>query len=910
MEGNFEYYAFISYCREDEKEAKWLQKKIEKYKLSSIIRKEIPRLPKYARPVFRDKTDMKAGDLNVVIKEELARSKFLIVICSPRSTQSEWVGKEINLFVEMGYPERIIPFVVDGEPNSDQQEKECFHQALKDLDCDLLGININEIGRNEAFVKTIAQLLDVRFGMLWDRFKIEQKRKKIYRILQTLLGLLIMFFLYFIVIIGFHSNYLQNAFRLANNNNYITSILVAESASKTPFKSTIDKLVFNQFNWETLDEMITDFKTTLAHNQQVTSYVNFNHLNTCVTKMAFTEDGKYIVTSSADGAFGIWDSSNSKLIRFKYLQNRVNSFCLLKNTLKAIVLFEDQSLTICDLNNNDDYDLFSLDIPTGENYFYDLCIDDTNQFGAIYVYHLNPNEITPHYIKPIIFSIKDKTLLDKEDVYTAEMYENGDYVKYTKNHEVVMYNLTLEGEKRIKSPFNLPNDEHPIQIMSDKNFVAVLTNKMRLVSYNFDREKLSSYQFKGNYNVCYYNRHLSSLIISTDNELLSYNVEDMHQIYSLDLKGFSFDIDEDREELHVPHNNGILVFDARNGEEKTDLSTFNCTSLYLASSRDKMAIGHTNGTVCLYDMERSFEDKEIKLSIDTATDEVVDMTIDGKYICYVTNSSPNYYTINVCKSDSGDVVYRAMHDANYDRIQLSQDLSRIYMIKDNYIHTYDTKKGMWYVKETVKKINYIDEMRYDDKILIIYNAETDNGKYFTVIETINKDDQEHITFNILVDNSAYATISQDEKTIISISNTGQLIRQSCNDSLAINLEEISRMVIPNDFGPTTKITDAYFDESSSSIISLTGYSSKEGLVISNVNSKSGYRRTIINPSNKPLVLMRYDQANRKIRAISKSGVLHTWNIYDRETINQKVDSIINGRELTKEEKNFYKLSIH
>ena len=33
MESNFEYYAFISYKREDEKWAKWLQNKLEGYRL-------------------------------------------------------------------------------------------------------------------------------------------------------------------------------------------------------------------------------------------------------------------------------------------------------------------------------------------------------------------------------------------------------------------------------------------------------------------------------------------------------------------------------------------------------------------------------------------------------------------------------------------------------------------------------------------------------------------------------------------------------------------------------------------------------------------------------------------------------------------------------------------------------------
>ena len=42
MEKHKDYYAFISYKREDERMAKWLQHKLEHYRLPSIARKEKP----------------------------------------------------------------------------------------------------------------------------------------------------------------------------------------------------------------------------------------------------------------------------------------------------------------------------------------------------------------------------------------------------------------------------------------------------------------------------------------------------------------------------------------------------------------------------------------------------------------------------------------------------------------------------------------------------------------------------------------------------------------------------------------------------------------------------------------------------------------------------------------------------
>ena len=88
--------AFISYKREDEKWAKWLQKKLEHYELPTEIRKQNPDLEFANNPrhVFKDTTDLSGGVLEKAIKEGLASSKYLIVICSPRAAKSPWVCKE------------------------------------------------------------------------------------------------------------------------------------------------------------------------------------------------------------------------------------------------------------------------------------------------------------------------------------------------------------------------------------------------------------------------------------------------------------------------------------------------------------------------------------------------------------------------------------------------------------------------------------------------------------------------------------------------------------------------------------------------------------------------------------------------------------------------------------------------
>ena len=69
MEPGKEYYAFISYKREDEKWAKWFQKKLEYYKLPIEIIRTRPELPQFLRPIFKDTTDLNGDTLYGSIKE-------------------------------------------------------------------------------------------------------------------------------------------------------------------------------------------------------------------------------------------------------------------------------------------------------------------------------------------------------------------------------------------------------------------------------------------------------------------------------------------------------------------------------------------------------------------------------------------------------------------------------------------------------------------------------------------------------------------------------------------------------------------------------------------------------------------------------------------------------------------------
>ena len=177
MEDNKEYYAFISYKREDEKWAKWLQDKLEHYKFPTNLNGRTD-LPKNIRPTFRDVTDLKPGLLAEEINNALLNSEWLIVVCSPRAAKSPWVCKEAQTFIDLGRADHIIPFVIEGNPFSNDTATECFPEALLNLtgSKELLAANINEMGRDAAVIKVVARMFSLRFDALWRRHeRVKQK---------------------------------------------------------------------------------------------------------------------------------------------------------------------------------------------------------------------------------------------------------------------------------------------------------------------------------------------------------------------------------------------------------------------------------------------------------------------------------------------------------------------------------------------------------------------------------------------------------------------------------------------------------------------------------------------------------------------------------------------------------------
>ncbi len=138
-------------------------------------------VPARIRPVFRDRDDLSSvADLATTVKQALADSENLIVICSPAAAASQWVNEEIRHFAGLGRADRIFCIIVDGEPADDGSVAACFPVALAEIGMrEPLAADVRKWadGRNIARLKLIAGLLGIRLDELRRR-DLRRRRKR------------------------------------------------------------------------------------------------------------------------------------------------------------------------------------------------------------------------------------------------------------------------------------------------------------------------------------------------------------------------------------------------------------------------------------------------------------------------------------------------------------------------------------------------------------------------------------------------------------------------------------------------------------------------------------------------------------------------------------------------------------
>lgn len=177
MDSN-KYFAFISYSHKDKKEAKELYHRLNYYRLplkmiNEYKEKEGRILPKSLAPIFIDDMEMAKSTVHEGMLSGLARSRFLIVVCSPNSAKSTYVNEEVEYFIKTGRGNCIIPYIIKGTTCSGNPDTECYPPAMRDPD--RLGADVQSL-KGDAALRVIATMLDVDMGVLAQREKQRRER--------------------------------------------------------------------------------------------------------------------------------------------------------------------------------------------------------------------------------------------------------------------------------------------------------------------------------------------------------------------------------------------------------------------------------------------------------------------------------------------------------------------------------------------------------------------------------------------------------------------------------------------------------------------------------------------------------------------------------------------------------------
>ena len=194
------YNAFISYRHEkrDIEVAKEIQSQLEHFRIPESL-KETSRIDKIER-IFRDKDELPlTSNLSDDIETALKQSDYLIVICSEHTAESQWVQREIHLFLETHSQECVLTVLSGGEPEQVIPERLKYRIEtgidsdgniienripLKPLSCDY------RMAFKEARKKELPRLAAVMIGCSYDELvqRSEQYRTRRRRMMTAAAG--------------------------------------------------------------------------------------------------------------------------------------------------------------------------------------------------------------------------------------------------------------------------------------------------------------------------------------------------------------------------------------------------------------------------------------------------------------------------------------------------------------------------------------------------------------------------------------------------------------------------------------------------------------------------------------------------------------------------------------------------
>lgn len=155
-DNEFKYWAFLGFSPQDNCEHRpeaqnvnhlcwgdWLQDALKNFSVPAEFAGQINGrgeiIPERIDATFQTEPELaENASLSPAVRQVLDQSRYLIVICSPRSAQSLSVNEAVRYFKQLGRGSHVVPIVIAGEPYASEANKpgrspadECFVPALR-----------------------------------------------------------------------------------------------------------------------------------------------------------------------------------------------------------------------------------------------------------------------------------------------------------------------------------------------------------------------------------------------------------------------------------------------------------------------------------------------------------------------------------------------------------------------------------------------------------------------------------------------------------------------------------------------------------------------------------------------------------------------------------------------------------
>lgn len=332
-----DYDAFISYCHEEKsiQAAELIQKMIERYKIPKAVQKLSGKTK--MRKVFRDREELSSSsDMEVHLKEALEHSEYLIVLLSPGVSESLWVKREIELFLQSHDRENILTVLVDGElqevyPEILRKREKYADGQMQLLPVEGLAADIRGIDKKEQKQRLKTEIYRLLAPMLSCGYDDLRQRQREYRFKRTMHFMTAAVFAFGIIAayMGWQAYQIQENYwdTLTRQSRYLAQVSADLLDSGDRIKAVqVAMEALPESGTDTSKPLVTEAEAALADAlnvyQGVPGSARFMHADFQMemdTKSmgieAMSPEGNYLVSVDANKTLYIWDAKTGELLK-------------------------------------------------------------------------------------------------------------------------------------------------------------------------------------------------------------------------------------------------------------------------------------------------------------------------------------------------------------------------------------------------------------------------------------------------------------------------------------------------------------------------------------------------------------------------------------------------------------------